>query len=300
MRTVAIAGISLFGLAALLDAPPAPARAAAAEPGAGVARLALLDLRGERVSVRYSAGALQRASQIQDPFELLAGDFARWSGQKGRLAVLLLGRDDWERAGIGMPYGLPARVHGSSVAVAAWGDSGSVELWGRLLGWDLPVVDDAPLRSTADEAASLVPTDLLGLFEGARVLIEQASYRGEETWIGEVVAHTVAATVIARSPGGGTAGAARLYRSLVAAREGAALPLSAYRSGLSLEDWLWFQARFFEAALLILEADQRGAAKAIFRTARRSDGRISRADLLGRYPGLAVWLRERFAPPAPS
>ncbi len=298
-----VAALTLLALGLSVPAaasePRPAAQGPAAEPATNLSRLALLDLRGELVSVRYSAGALQRASQIQDPFELLAADFARWSGQKSRLAVLLLGREDWQLAGIRMPYGLPARVHGSSVAAAAWGDSGSVQLWGRLLGWDLPVVEDAPLRSTADEAASLVGTDLLGLFEGARILLEQAGYRGSETWIGEVAAHTVAATVIDRTPGGGIAGAARLYRGLARARGGEPLPLAAYRSGLALEDWLWFQSRFFDGARLMVEADGRGAAKAIVKMARNNGGRVSGNALLGRYPFLDAWLRESFAPGAP-
>lgn len=273
----------------------APGATTGDEPAARIARLPLLDLRGDLVSVRYSAGALQRASQIQDPFELLVAEFAKWSGQKNRIGVLLLSREEWEAAGIAMPYGLPARVHGSNVASAAWGDPATVDLWGRLLGWDMPAVDDAPLRSTSEEAASLVAADLLGLFEGARILMEQAGYGGTEAWVGEVLAHTVAATVIARAPGAGMAGAARLYGNLAATRADSPPPLANYRSGLSIEEWLWFQASFFEAARMILDEERRGTGKSVVKLARKNDGRVSRADLIGRYPMLDAWLRNSFA-----
>ncbi len=272
---------------------------AQAPPEGTIARLPLLDLPGDLVSVRYSAGALQRAVQVQDPFELLVGDFAKWSGSRNRIAVLLLSRDEWQQAGISMPYGLPARVHGSSLASAAWGDPGTVDLWGRLLGWDMPAAEDAPLRSTAEEAASLIATDLLSYFEGARMLTEMAGYSGSEPWLTEVAAHTAAATVIARTPGTGLAGAARLYGNLAAARGGAVMAVSQYRSGLSLEEWLWFQARFFEAARLILESEKRGAAKSIFKLARKNNGRLTRGALVKRYPALEDWLAKGFAPDVP-
>lgn len=286
MRSTATAALLL---ALLLGAPGRVGSSEAAETGGRIARLPLLELRGDPISVRYSAGALQRATTVQAPFKLLAADFRRWSGAPNRFSLLLLSRDEWQEAGIAMPYGLPVRLRGSNVALAAWGDPGTVELWGRLLGWDMPAVEEAPMRSTSEEAASLVATDLLGLFEATRLLMDAGGIGGEEAWLGDVMAHTVAATVIARTPGSGLAGAARLYGNLAAA--GApGQPLSAYKAGLALEDWLWFQARFFEAASVIVDEERRGAGKVILKLARKNDGRLSRADLIGKWSDLDRWL----------
>jgi hypothetical protein len=283
---------ALFGAIAL---PAARATESDAGPSGDVAGLPLLDLRGNYVPVRYSAGSLQRATQIQDPFELLVADFRRWSHTPARLAVLLLSRDEWQESGLTMPYGMPMRMPGSNVATAAWGDAETVALWSRLLGGDLPAVEDSPLRSTAGESASLVAADLLALFEGARLMVEDAGYAGAEPWIGDVVAHTVAATVIARGFAGGVADARRVYRNLGATRT-TPLPLTAYRAGLQLDDWLWFQSRFFEAALAILDAEKRGAGKSIVKLAKGSGGPLPASALVDRYPALRRWLVESFAP----
>ncbi len=296
MRSISTA---LVLLALVLSIPGRAQDPEAPDPGERIARLPLLELRGKHVAVRYSAGALQRATNVQRPFELLAADFGRWSGVRNRFSMLLLSRDEWQDAGIAMPYGLPVRLRGSNVAAAAWGDPGTVELWGRLLGWDMPAVEEAPMRSTSDEAASLVATDLLGLFEATRLLMDRAGIGGDEAWLGDVMAHTVAATVIARTPGSGLAGATRLYGRIAASR-GGALPLEAYRSGLSLDDWLWFQARFFAAASVIVDEERRGAGKAIVKLARKNGGRLSKADLVGRWPALDLWLREGFGQGAPG
>ncbi len=263
-------------------------------PGSGavLSRLPLLDLYSELVPVRYSAGSLQRASNLQDPFELLTSDFRRWSGTPAQLAVLLLNRDEWTQAGFALPYGLPMRSSGAAVATAAWGDGETVDLWRGLLGWSLPTVEESPLRSTAEEAASLLPGDLLGLFEGARLLVENAGYSGSESWVGDVVSHTLALTVVARGFVGGLGEADRFYQNLAADRP--ARPLAEYGPGLSLEDWLWFQSRFYGAARAILDSERRGTGKSIVKLIRKHEGHLSVGELVGRYPSLSAWIAESF------
>ena len=263
-----------------------------------LSRLPLLELRGDLAPVRYSPGSLQRASGLQDGFELLASQFAGWSGRKERLPLFLLNREEWSEAGLRLPYGLAARTSPSTVAVAAWGDAGTVDLWRRLLTGDLPTVDEPPMRSSADEAASLLGTDVLAIFEGARVLMESAGYRAAEPWITDLAAHIIAVTVVARMPGGGYLEAERLYGRL-AARPGSAAPLSGYGPGLSIEEWLWYQARFFQGAAAVLDAEGRKTGKSLVRLARRNGGRIDRHALLERYPVLRAWSANGFADTAP-
>lgn len=265
-----------------------------------ISRLPLLDLRGDLAPVRYSAGSLHRASQLQPAFELLADSFGGWSGNKQRIPVLLLNRDEWGQAGFGQPYGFASRLADASVALAAWGDQGTIELWNRLLSGALPTVEDAPLRSTADEASSLLGTDLLALFEAARILVEGAGYRGSQPWLSDLIAHTVAIPTISRMPGGGFQQAVRLYGRLGAPRSSGPLPLDGYAAGLSRSDWLWYQAQFFAGAHAILaEEGARKTGKSMVRLVKGSGGSISAAELVGKYPVLDRWLRESFAPATP-
>jgi hypothetical protein len=254
----------------------------------------LLDLGGEWVPVRYSSGSLQRASQLQPAFELLARELVRGTGHRQRLPIKLLNRAEWKAAELPMSYGFPARAADATLALPAWGDSGTVSMWRKLLTRNLPTTGDAPLRSTADEAASLVPADLLGLFEASRMLLEAADFRGEERWITDVVAQTLAATVAPAIDGGSQAGA--MYRRLGELEEDP-LSLADYRSGISLERWLWFQAQFFNAASLILSEDRK-ASRELLKLARKNERRISRADLISTYPALDAWFTGSFAAPS--
>lgn len=249
--------------------------------------LPLLDLNGDFVPVRYSAGSLHRAAQLQQSFELLAAQFARFSDSRARLQLLLLSRDEWEGAALGQPYGVAMRVFDHGIAVAAWGDSGTVELWQRLLGGELPSAEDAPMRSSEDEAAGLQAADVLALFEGARILTAAAGYGGAEPWIGDLVSHVVALTALARLPGG-IRQADVVYRALGRVR--APSDLRTYAGGLSLEQWLAFQARFHAGAVLVLEQEKRGTLRSIVKLAKKSRGRLRADQLAQRYPALRVWL----------
>ena len=78
---------------------PAPATAQQAKP-----LPYLLDVGDLRALVRYSPGALDRASHVQFRFALLAEDFGKWSGQPVPLSVVLLSRTDWEALDLAVPY----------------------------------------------------------------------------------------------------------------------------------------------------------------------------------------------------
>ncbi len=152
----------------------------------------LLDVGDLRALVRYSPGALDRASHVQFRLALLAEDFAKWSGQAVPLSAVLLSRTDWEALDLAVPYGLPARLSNGEVALSAWGDSGTVSLWRGFLGGGLPVLEGYPLYGTKDEASSLLLTDLLAQGVAARALLERAGFSGAHPDVLNFAAHVVA------------------------------------------------------------------------------------------------------------
>ena len=124
--------------------------------------------------------------------------------------------------------------------------------------------------------------------------MERAGIKGTERWISEVVAHAMAAS-IAGAVSGGTQ-AVSIYGRLGDRGAAPPLPLSGYRSGISLEDWLWYQSQFFAAAVLIVQEDRTGG-RALLKLARKNGGKLSRADLITRHSALNSWLVDSFAAP---
>lgn len=152
----------------------------------------LLNVGDLRALVRYSPGALDRASHVQFRFAVLAEDFARWSGQAVPISVALLSRTDWESLDLAVPYGLPARLSGGELALSAWGDGGTVSLWRELLDGDLPAIQGYPLHGSKAEASSLLLTDLLGMGVASRTLLESAGFAGSHPNVLNFAAHVVA------------------------------------------------------------------------------------------------------------
>ena len=58
----------------------------------------------ESCAVRYSQGALDRASNLLKRLEVLTYHFNRWSKTPMSLAVYLLHRHEWDQLGLQLPY----------------------------------------------------------------------------------------------------------------------------------------------------------------------------------------------------
>jgi hypothetical protein len=274
----------------LLLASPAAAQSGSSRD----ALWSLLLLPGKQVSVRYTPGSLDRASRIQQRLGPLAQEIGAWSGQGAPLAIFLLSREEWERVGIALPYGFPARLPGRLLALAAWGDDGTVDLWRGLLHDQLPEAESGFAAGSPSLQSSLEVCDLLGSVEAARILLEKAGLSGEELWISELMAHT--AYLAARWQGPPRAGGDEDVRSATAARPAGALPLTAYEAGLSMEDWLWFQAAFYRGARQLIERRGHKVGRQLLRSTAKSGGTLRRAELVERYPEVGEWLRTAFAP----
>ncbi len=274
--------------------PPPPGSPGAAAP---TERGLLLDLRGRGANVRYSPGSLERAARVQETYGLLATQIAPWTKNKEALLVYLLSREDWQSAGVALPFGFFARLPVHGLAIPAWGDPGTVGLWRGLLGSALPEVEGEPMRGSAEEASSVRLADLLADVEAVRLLLERAGIGADQVWAGELMAHSVAYSVLWKHRPARLAAAERLYATVLARDRALPAPsLADYRTGLSMEDWLRFQARFSRGARRLAEAEGLGAGKAVVKLARKNGGRLSGAALVARWPTLAAWRAESFAP----
>lgn len=282
------------GLAGCLWALLLTSPVAAQGGGSRDALWELLLLPGNQVSVRYTPGSLDRASRLQQRLEPLVKEIGSWTGQPASLAIFLISRDEWEQVGFALPYGFPARLPGRLLALAAWADDGTVDLWRGLLHEQLPEAATGFAAGSPTMQSSLEVCDLLGSVEAARILLEKAGLAGDELWISELMAHT--AYLAARWQGPPRAGGDEDVRSATAARPGGALPLAAYEAGLSMEDWLWFQSAFYRGARQLIERRGHKVGKQMLRTAAKSGGTLRRADLIDRYPEVGEWLRTAFAP----
>ena len=290
-RATIIACVALVCGGALLAAPPA---SQSSTQRTGELPF-LLDLPGGLVSVRYTLGALDRAVHAQRRYEPLVKDFGDWSQNPIGIAIVLLSRDEWEAAGLRDTYGLPSRLGQRHLALPARGDPGTVELWRRLLGQPLPALQGTPIRGTAEEAASLLLSDLVGEIEAARLLLEAGGYSGEEPWVGLVMAHAVARSALLRNEPGRLTDAERLFALLARSGDGShQSPLDEYSALSDLEERLGFEARFFAAVPVLAGPDDWRVAKKLLKRARSRGGTVTVADLARWYPGITDWLERSF------
>ena len=210
------------------------------------------------------------------------------------IEAVALELDEDARVGFRLPYGFPGRFPMQILALPAWGDEGTVELWAGLMEGQAPVGEPAPQRGGPEEAASLRVTDLLGQLEATRVLLESAGLAGTELWSTEVLAHSVLLSAWQRDE---SADADRMQRLAVTLRPpGApALALDGYRPGVAMRDWLVFQAAFQQGARSLARKPGPKAGRALIKMARKNGGRLSGEALLRRFPELAAWHRATFA-----
>lgn len=256
----------------------------------------LLQLRGQRVTVHYTAGALNRAALVQKRFEFMTDEFKSWGGQPALTVVYLISRQEWEETDLKEPFGLPGNMGISQVALGSWGDDGSIELWEGLTGRDLPPIQTTPMRGTPQEAASLWLSDLVAQVGVARGLLESSGFYGDEPWVDGLLAHLVALTTSQTHEKIQVPQIARFWLALSQQGGGpGAHPLSAQRQATTPTEKLWFEAQFYEGARLLAEAEGKGAPKKVFKPAKKGDGRISGRELLAEYPVLRGWLANSFA-----
>ena len=263
--------------------------------GQGSSSMFLLDLPGETVAIRYSHGALERAVQVQDTFEFMVGDFRTWTRTKVGLVLFLLSRDEWKEMKYRAPYGVPEMAGGRGIALPAWGDDGTVEVWQKLLGTRLPVLPDQPSRGTPEEVASLGVGDLMASVLAAEIMLRAAGISGDQPWVDGVLTQVVVLSNIQDHHAARLSDVRMVFGDLSKAGGGSgAYSLTAMGSPPTLRARLWFESQFFNGANLLVGPDGKYPAKAIFKHARKNGGKVLAANLLAECPELASWLDSNF------
>lgn len=254
----------------------------------------LLTLRGDIATLNYTPGSLDRAVHVQQRLELLGHDFSRWAEHGAKLRVFVLSRDEWARFGFLLPYGLPGRIGDNTLAVPSYGDEETVRLWAEIRGEPLEPLPGRPLKGTAVEAAGLALSDLMMEVEAVRVLLASAGLRGESQWLHQVLAHLVARTAFQRYEEPRLPQIDAFFASL-GRRVTAKLPVERYAPGLDLEDFLWFESRFYDGARRLMESGKKSDAKALLKRARKNDGMLTTAAFFELCPHMRGWLPETFS-----
>lgn len=276
--------------AALLAVSPAAAQSAA--PDRSKPLPYLLDVGDTFALVRYSPGALDRASHVQRRFALLAQDFRKWSKQAVPLSVVLLSRTDWEALDLAVPYGLPAHMANGEVALCAWGDLETVRLWRSLLGGELPRLEGHPLHGSKLEASSLLLADLLAQGVAARALLNRAGFGGAHPDVLNFAGHVVALAASNLHESLSLGEIRRLY-SIEAPRG----PLEAAGTDAAWRARLAGEAPYYRAAeALIARRGVSKAPKAVLKLLRREGRALTAAALADRFPEVRGLLPRTGAP----
>ncbi len=249
----------------------------------------LLKLHGDDVQVLYSAGALDRASHVQERLSAIARDVRDWSGLDLQVQGLVLSPDDWESLHLAAPYGMPQTM-AQGVAVPAWGDERSVALWERLIGKPLPWNQGEPLRGSKEEAASLALADTMLQVEIGRMAAERAVPLAGPEWVGELLAHVVASSAMAVHEEVRAGEIDALYDAL-AQHVTPPAGVEAFSARADLEQRLAYQPLFHRGARIVLAKDGRKAARTLLKLPMGHGGQLTQAELLKRYPDLGAWLR---------
>ncbi len=89
-------------------------------------------------------------------------------------------------------YGLPQPLSVGTIAVPASGDEGTVRKWKTWLGTELPDIGGVPLAGTADDASSLMLSDLVLQVEVCELIFERTPMGAADPWIRGLLSHLAA------------------------------------------------------------------------------------------------------------
>lgn len=246
----------------------------------------LVTLPGDVVTMRYQAGFLDRAARLQFRLEPALKRFDGL-GELDRLGVrtYVLSRDEWQRSGLGMPYGVPVRVGHTALAAPADGDDASVRLWADL-GVVLPGVASSSLRGTPQQASALALADVISVLQIAEIAVDRTRLGGDAFWVRGFVTHLAAADHLRREEPDTAQDLAQVWRQVATLRPPRTARLEDYRPEMDLAEWLWFQAAFAQAADSVIEDEGRGVLR---RLRKLGEDGLTGAELIDRYPQLGIW-----------
>jgi hypothetical protein len=253
-----------------------------------------LDLRGNYAPTRYTPGSLDRAENFRERVELVIETLAK-GGRRGfgkPITVYVLAPEEWTPAGATRQYGLP-ELHASTLLVPAWGTEQTVALWTGLLG-SAPRGDGSmPIRGTPEEAASLVPSDLLAQVDAARAGLHATGMRASAAWVEDVLAHVVARAAFERHEPGRLPEIDAFFAHL-SGLNGPAVLLDPNQFVSTISDTnarLAAEGRLFELARTLSEGKPGKLVARLIGAGEKYDGLIPAGEALKRDGAREAWAR---------
>lgn len=255
----------------------------------------LVSLPGDFATVRYTPFSLDRAARLQNRLELALRSWERWAGKEVQVTAFVLTREEWERSGYSVAYGMPVRVGRAAIAVPALGDDGTVALWNEVLEGILPQVQGAPLRGTPQQVSTMILADIVAQLLVAEIVIDQVGLAGNEDWVRGLNTHVASLDFVRRKEAARLPDLDSMYSRIIQRRGEKVMSSRDYQPDLNLKDWLYFQACFHFGAQTILAKEGKGALKKL-RKLRKKDGAVLQADrMLRHYKDLDTWYHNYFS-----
>jgi hypothetical protein len=257
----------------------------------------LLELPGDLVFVRYTPGTLDRSSSVQRRFEIVSKEFTRTGFYATSMVFYALSRDDWNEARIREPFGQPLAFGLDAVAIPGAADAQLVASYREWMGGELPPTEARPLLMTPEEGAALGVSDVLTQLEVTRILAKRANLDGDAPWIEPLAVHlAMRLTYDKYEPGRYPSVVAVLDRLATGDRTPGGHRLADWKDGLPLAERAWFDARFARGADVLARKTRGGKLwKMLYDGVLRTKP-LTEAMLLDKYPELAAWKAENFAP----
>jgi hypothetical protein len=254
----------------------------------------LMAYRGEEVAVRYVPGALDRAVHVARRLDLVVAEMRGSLQVVFPLTAIVLGRDEWERQELTRAYGLPQPLSVGSIAVPAAGDAGTVRRWKTWLGTELPPLYGVPLAGTAEDASSLMLSDLVLQVEVCELIFDRTPAAAAEPWIRGVLSHLAAISLWSDFEPSRMESIDQIWASI----RGQIPPLLALeerrrQSGappLAMERWLLSEAHLFDGASRAYAVGGRKTLRKLLKTMTKAGKPPTRAELIALYPPLVPWL----------
>ncbi|MEM9595235.1 MAG: hypothetical protein AAGD06_13265 [Acidobacteriota bacterium] len=255
----------------------------------------LITLPGDFAHVRYGVGYLGRAARLQLDLEPAMRILQRWTDNGTEVTIYLLSREQWQQAGLSMPFGVPVRVGRLALAAPAEGDDATVALWNSVGLGVLPSPAANAFPGTPHHASSMVMADFLTYLQTAEVLVDEAGLAGDEHWVRSLVTHIAAVGYLTKNEDPRLRDLEMVYRQALTRRPERSLAASDYRPDLGLGDWLWFQAHFHRGAMILLDEEGRRPMRDLHKLKNRNDGLLTGASILARWNRLEDWYYDSFS-----
>jgi hypothetical protein len=299
MRSHSFASVVLLTLALVTLTPMASAQTGGIPPVATYSDpnvTGLINLPGDLVTVRYSAGNLDRAARAQFLLEPMVRVLNRWSGANVVLSVYTLTQEEWRLAQIPVAFGVPVRIGRTGLALPAEGNDEVVRLWSQLkVSLPASQLVGSGAMTTPQHASSLLMADQLSMVLVGEIYTDHLRLQTNEPWLRGLISHVIADNYLRKENPEMHRDLEQLYSGVQHQRAPRALAASDYRTDIGLADYLWFHAQFFQGAQILLRDEGRGSIKKMRKLTRRGDGILLSATLMDEYKDLRAWFGEAFS-----